>query len=143
MDSKVAWKTKGLFKADAQKCYEELGDNGLTPEQIVEKARDENSELHKCFEWDDTKAAEKYRLTQARSLMCNLVFVTEDQKAETRVFYNLTFEKTEYKPTKLILQKPDEYQLLVQKALGELQAFKKKYAHIKELKKVFEIIDEL
>ena len=41
----------------------------LTPEQVVEAARDENSALHDCFEWDDSTAAEKYRIEQARDLL--------------------------------------------------------------------------
>ena len=41
----------------------------LTPEQVVEAARDKASALHDCFEWDDSTAAEKYRLDQARDLL--------------------------------------------------------------------------
>ena len=140
---RVAWKVNIYGNADAQKVYEEIGDQNISPEELVEKAKNPKSELHKCFEWDDKKAAEKYRIQQARTLMCNLVFVTDDEKDDVRVFYNLTFEKPEYHPTKLILQKPDEYQALLNKAKGELHAFKKKYAMLKELKKLFEDIEEL
>ena len=62
---KVMWRVDGFFKADAQKCYEEMGDSDISPEEVLEKAKDKNSELHKCFEWDDTVAANKYRLQQA------------------------------------------------------------------------------
>ena len=141
--TQVKWKTNLFGDADAQKVAEEIGEQNTTPEEILEKAKDPDSELHKCFEWDDTVAAEKYRLQQARTIMCNLVWVTEDKKDEVRVFYNLTFEKSEYHPTKLILQKPDEYQALLNKAKGELAAFKKKYSMLKELKKLFEDIEEL
>lgn len=139
---KVKWKTD-IFKADAQKVYEEIGEENTTPEEIVEKAKDPSSELHKCFEWDDKKAAAKYRLSQARTIMCNLVFVTENIEAEPRVFYQLTYEKSEYHPTTLIMQKPDEYNSLLEKAKGELRAFQKKYSMLKELKKIFDDIEEL
>ena len=52
----VVWKVKGLYKADAEKVYSEitaLGDS-FSPDQIVEAAKDEKSELHKCFDWNDT-----------------------------------------------------------------------------------------
>lgn len=64
-----------VFKADAQKVADEISSIGLSvkPEEIVDKARDESTELHKCFEWDDTKAAERYRLHQARQIVCHLV----------------------------------------------------------------------
>ena len=141
--AQVKWKTNLFGDADAQKVADEIGEQNTTPEEVLEKAKDPDSELHKCFEWDDTVAAEKYRLQQARTIMCNLVWVTEDKKDEVRVFYNLTFEKSEYHPTKLIMQKPDEYQALLNKAKSELSAFKKKYSMLKELKKVFEDIEEL
>lgn len=139
---KVAWKID-KYKADPQKVYEEIGDQNTTPEEVLEKAKDPASELHKCFEWDDTKAAEKYRLYQARQVMCNLVFVTDTDEEPVRVLYQLTVEKSEYHPTKLIMQKPDEYALLLQKAKDELNAFKRKYNILKELKTIFNEIDKL
>lgn len=46
------------------------GDDGrITPEAVVEDARDPESPLHDEFEWDDSVAAEKYRLEQARRLL--------------------------------------------------------------------------
>ena len=140
---KVKWKNNLFGDADAQKVYEEIGEENTTPEDVLEKAKDPDSELHKCFEWDDKKAAYKYRLSQARTIMCNLVFVTDDEKNEVRTHYALTFEKSEYHPTVLILQKPDEYKALLEKAKGELYAFKKKYSMLKELKMLFKEIDSL
>lgn len=71
----TSWKVKGIFKADAQKVSDEIAEIGETvePSEIVEKAKDESTELHKCFEWNNDIAAEKYRLHQARNLIGNLV----------------------------------------------------------------------
>ena len=41
----------------------------LTPELVVEAARDPASPLHSHFEWDDPKAAAAHRLDQARTLI--------------------------------------------------------------------------
>lgn len=41
----------------------------LTPETVVDIARSEASPLHRYFEWDTAKAAEAYRLDQARTLI--------------------------------------------------------------------------
>ena len=80
----VSFKMADLYKGvDPYRVYDELavlGDN-VKPAEIVEAAKDEESELHKCFEWDDTKAAHKYRLTQARTLVLNLV-ITESKPTE-------------------------------------------------------------
>ena len=77
----TSWKVKGLFKADAQKVSEEIAEIGevVEPSEIVKKARDESTELHKCFEWNNDIAAEKYRLHQARNLLGNLVFEYKDE----------------------------------------------------------------
>jgi len=41
----------------------------LTAAAVVDSARDPQSPLHRYFEWDDTSAAESWRLEQARSLI--------------------------------------------------------------------------
>ena len=81
-----------LFKADANQVANEIADIGenATPKQIVEKARNESTELHKCFDWDDTTAAEKWRIQQARQVVCCLVIKqVDDRTNETpiRTFY--------------------------------------------------------
>lgn len=41
----------------------------ITPEFIVESAKNKKSVLHSCFVWDDAKAAHKYRLIKASELL--------------------------------------------------------------------------
>jgi hypothetical protein len=41
----------------------------VTPAQVVEAARDPANPLHEEFEWDDSVAAEQWRLAQARTLI--------------------------------------------------------------------------
>ena len=41
----------------------------LDPKEVVDAARSPKSALHDRFEWDDTTAAEAYRLQQARGLI--------------------------------------------------------------------------
>lgn len=41
----------------------------LTPAAVVKDARNKSSPLHKLFEWNDSVAAHKYRLIQARKLI--------------------------------------------------------------------------
>lgn len=136
-----------VFKADAQKVADEISSIGISvkPEEIVDKARDESTELHKCFEWDDTKAAEKYRVYQARQIVCHLIVkeVNDDpQKHEVRFFYK-TDNQEGYKPTFYIMRNKDEYHKLLERALAELSAFKKKYSTLKELEGVWEAINSL
>lgn len=141
---RVKWKIDFLSNgADAQRVYEELGNTEITAKEILEKAKNPDSELHKLFEWDDRKAAEKYRLQQAGAIVRNLVFVTDDEKEEPIRVFHISTEPKKYKPTKLILQQPDEYLALLQRAKDELYAFQRKYKSLVELEEVFDAIDAL
>lgn len=53
----------------------------LTPEEVVERARNPANPLHDQFEWNDGTAAEAFRLQQARGLIkrVNVEVVRADQ----------------------------------------------------------------
>lgn len=141
---KISFKIENLYKGvDPYKVYDELQELGenVRPASIVERAKDTESELHKCFEWDDSKAAEKYRIHQARVLVGSLVIVENEQKEEpqqVRVMY--TTKGGGYTPTKFIVQRKDDYEALLEKAMSELRAFKEKYSMLTELQEIFEKI---
>ena len=143
----VTWKVKGFFKADAETVYKEitaLGDS-FSPEQIVEAAREESTELHKCFTWDDTVAAESWRRHQARMLVAQLVIKTETTDREpvaVRVIAS-TATRNEYKPVVKLIEAEQGYADLLARAINELKAFQQKYKAITELREIFAAIDEL
>ena len=143
----VVWKVNGLYKADAEAVYSEitaLGDS-FSPEQIVEAARDEKSELHKCFTWDDTVAAEKWRQHQARVLVAQLVVraeTTDKEPVAVRVISS-TGARNEYAPTVKLIEIEQSYSDMLARAINELRAFQQKYKAIKELREIFEAIDDL
>lgn len=143
----VTWKVKGFFKADAETVYKEitaLGDS-FSPEQIVEAAREESTELHKCFTWDDTVAAESWRRHQARMLVAQLVVKTETADKEpvaVRVIAS-TATRNEYKPVVKLIEAEQGYADLLVRAINELKAFQQKYKTITELREIFAAIDEL
>lgn len=144
---KAKWKAgfECLFKADAQLVADEISSivGDPTPDDVLNLARNENTELHKCFTWDDTIAAEKYRKYEARQILCKLVIVEENKpedRPEIRVFYKV--ENTEgYRPTEFVVKQDDEYMKLLERAYSELRAFKVKYSCLKELKEIFDLID--
>lgn len=142
------WRFDGMFKADAQKVAEEIFSIGetVTPRQILEKARDESAELHRCFEWDDSVAAEKYRISQAQDILRFLIIQRKDEKKNEgtpmRVFYNLE-PSGGYKPTEIIFQNPDEYEKLLKRAMSEFEAFRAKYKALSEFREVFAEFDKI
>jgi len=143
----ATWRTPGIFKADPQKVCDELKTLGdeFTPDEIVEKAKDETAELHKCFEWDNDAAAEKYRLHQARMITSNLVFLKESDDEEEQPVLVRVYNKTEqtggYKPPERVFTQADEYEKLLKRATAELHQFKVKYSMLKELDYILSLID--
>lgn len=143
----ATWRTPGIFKADPQKVCDELKTLGdeFTPDEIVEKAKDETAELHKCFEWDNDAAAEKYRLHQARMITSNLVFLKESDDEEEQPVLVRVYNKTEqtggYKPPERVFTQADEYEKLLKRATAELHQFKIKYSMLKELDYILSLID--
>ena len=143
----VEWKIKGLYKADAETVYKEitaLGDS-FSPADIVEAARNESSELHKCFEWDDSIAAEKYREHQARLVITQLVVraeTTDNTPVSVRVISSANAVNS-YMPTKMLIRSEPEYADLLERAKRELRAFQQKYVAVVELQDIFAMIDTL
>lgn len=144
----IKWKT-GIFNANAEKCYEEIQQIGdeVTPQQVVLAASDSNSELHKCFDWDDSSAAEKYRLHQARLVMNQLIVVKrEPEKPKEPIQFRVMMKNEQengsgYKQTLVMLRDEDEYKKLLDQAYRELKAFKQKYSCLSELADILALID--
>ena len=140
---KVAWSMK-LFKADAEKVHSELETiETKSPQNIVDYAEEHpDSELHKCFTWDDSKAANEWRKQEARQVVRLLVFADDETKQPTQIRV-LQKATDAYEPVKTIVRNNDEYAKLLARAKAELKAFRERYKQINELEKVLDAIDEL
>lgn len=143
---KYCWNNVG-FDADANKVGEELRiieeREELTREKVVEYAKDEKSELHKCFEWDDKIAGEKFRLVQATNVLTSISIVYEEEpKRATRLFVNIKNddEKREYKNIVSVLENDEEYQQLLDKAERDFISYKTKYNDLVKLNDLKNII---
>lgn len=135
------------FKGNAQKCYDEiqtLGDS-YTPDQVVDLARNPRTELHKCFDWDNDVAAEKWRKQQARLICISLTVTVEKQPGIVQTYRLIQHDREEgvYKPVALTVRQPDEYDRLLKQAKDELASFRKRYQSIKELSEVIEEIERV
>lgn len=140
MNLNIEWGTI-KFKANAEAVYREitsLGDE-VKPQTIVDYARThKKSELHKCFTWNNTEAAEKYRLYEARQISRNLVITQIEEDEETKIKNSpkivRALFRTEttggYKQTISIMKSDNEYQNLLRMAQRELDSFMMKFAAI-------------
>ena len=131
---------------ELSKIEEENGQ--VTKENFLETARSEESPLHNLFEWNDTVAAEKYRLSQAGYYIRMLVktLVQEEEKPKTfRAFVSISNheEKGQFIDTQKALSQEDTRKIVLNNALKELNVFKSKYENLNELSVVFAAIDEV
>ena len=157
--SNVVWKMKGLFKADAQIVASELksiqteNNEEVKPKDIVNYAEThEDSELHKCFTWDDTEAAKRYRIEEAKMIVRNIMVIYSEptKKEEPRQVQVRWAFKTEptggYKRTEYIVKNPDEHEKLLNMAKAELESFRRKYEILSNdvlMREIFEAIDKI
>ena len=145
----IKWSINGIFKADATKCYEEIQQIGeeVKPEQVLDKAKDKGSELHKCFDWNNSTAAEKYRLIQARDVIRHLIVVQKNEDDEQKepvqfrvMLKNESSKDSGYKQTLVMVRDEDEYRKMLDQAYKELHAFKQKYSCLTELADILALI---
>lgn len=117
-------------------------DGILTAEAVVDAARSEASALHSQFEWNDSAAAENYRLWQARRLLNVTVeyIGPVGGQLRTRVFVSLTTDRARkdggYRQIVAVLSDKDQRQQLLADALDEMERFERKYAALQELAEV-------
>lgn len=153
MELNVKWGNHS-FKADPKKVYLEITSiaDEVKPQQMVDYAKaHKDSELYKCFTWDNQKAADCWRLEEARLIHRNLVieYTKSDndeskEKVRVRATYRTdTSPSAGYKPLTLIMKDEDERAGLLRVAKAELQSFRYKYRILSELKPIFDLIDEL
>lgn len=119
----------------------------LTPEDILEDAKHDNSPLHSFFEWDDTEAARQHRLKQARGLIRAVVavYVSPDKPAQRmRAYVHVAEAATpHYRETTHALSQKNTRDLVLRRAMRELNDWKRRYADLKEFAKVVEVIEQM
>lgn len=119
----------------------------LTPEDVLDDARHDNSPLHGYFEWTDSAAAHQYRLQQARGLIRSVVaiYVRDDKPAvRTRAYVHVP-EPTapHYRDAGHAMSLSKTRKMVLQRAWSELQAWRKRYQDLKEFSDLFDVIDEV
>jgi hypothetical protein len=133
-------------KAGAELSRMEQKHGHISPEIVLEESRAKKALLHGLFEWDDTKAAEKYRLSQAGGIIRNLVVIIDEQKnmEPVRAYVNVVPEaparRGEYINITSALTEETTRETTLEMAKRELKEFEKKYSNLAELAEVFAAI---
>lgn len=112
----------------------------LTPDLVVDEARDPDHPLHHRFEWDDAVAAEGFRREQARSLIqsVKVSFVPPSgEPSEIRTFHAVRKnEGRVYRPIDEIVQDPIATRVLLQEMERDWKRLKARYGHLVEFQKM-------
>ncbi|WP_028753679.1 hypothetical protein [Rhizobium leucaenae] len=118
----------------------------LTPKDVLDDARHDNSPLHSFFEWDDSEAAEQYRLQQARGLIRSVVaiYTQPDKPAiRTKMFVHIPEPGAQhYREASHAMSQTATRKAVLQTAWRELQAWRKRYSDLKEFSDLFQVIDD-
>lgn len=143
------YKFDGLHKVSADiagRICQELNESegGLTPQKLVDVSRDINHPLHGEFEWDDSIAAEAYRVTQAKQLIRDITIVRdEEEKKSDRGFVITPGGNHVYVPLHDALNNQTWKENLLSAAKRDMIAFIAKYRRLQELANVIEPMETL
>lgn len=119
----------------------------LMASSVVDFARNPTSALHEYFEWDNTRAAELYRLKQAHDLIRVVVEIHEETQEEVRAYVSLSTERGEgYRSITSVMSDDDLKAILLADAKRDLDVFRRRYSILKtisEMEPVFIAIERL
>ena len=122
---------------------------GLNPELLVEYAASHpDSELHSCFEWNDSVAATKHRITQAAYILRSVAIVRKDDPRGTQVRMFVNIERTEDSPSKYVntqkaMADEEMREIVLGRVEHELKSIRRKHRDLHELATVWSSIDRL
>ena len=118
----------------------------LRPADVVEFARNPSTALHAHFEWDDAKAAHEHRLERARHIIRCTVTVVSDDRPPERAYVSLAPDRTigdSYRATADVLGSAALRSQLLEQALAEADAWRRRYERLVELAGVFAELDRV
>ena len=126
-------------KADPQKIGQALakiaedGGGRLTPPAVVEAARNPRNVLHRHFEWDDVKAAQAFRLDQARAII-GVIRIEDEGDEPTRAFLSVKDATgVSYRTAAEVSGSVDLQLAVLKQAERDLDAFSKRYRELEDI----------
>ncbi len=114
--------------------------NGATPEEVLNACElpDAPPELKKHFEWNDKKAAKRYRINQARQILrsIHVVILTDGKPVESRAYHAVvpTGEPNRrYVPMQVVWNRPDYTTQVIEAARVEMESWIARYQSYQKL----------
>lgn len=123
-------------------------DGVIHPSDVIEAARHPASPLHGSFEWNDSEAADKYRLVQARSLIARYTITHEvapDEYVTVRRYVALREDRGGYRTIEDIAESPSLREGLLDQLAQDLALLRARYSayeKVLQLPALFREIDD-
>ncbi len=125
----------------------------ITPAIVLQEAKKAKSPLHSHFNWDDSEAANQWRLSQAAELIRKVkvtLVVSPERTVRVRAFMNVVPKRDsedEEAPSSGVYvtvenAMKNHREEILASARSELNCVKNKYSHLQELSEVWEAIDK-
>lgn len=121
----------------------------VTPEIVLNEASANDHPLHGSFEWDDSAAARKWRLEQARYLVRMITVTIEqfDRPTPVRAYVSVTQsnepDQRVYVGIESAMHDVEMREQVLSRAKRDLREWRERYAELRELASVFAAIDEV
>lgn len=118
-----------------QAIYDKNG--RLTPQLVVTAAKSPKHPLHARFEWDDSKAAQKYRREQARDLIQSVKvrYQVGDESRDVRAYIAVPqsdSHQPSYTPVDDVIHDEFSRKLVLQDMEREWRTLRRRYDHFEE-----------
>ena len=119
----------------------------LTPNAVLDDARDATSPLNPLFEWDDTAAGESFRLIQSAGLIrrVRITVIRSERKGRTVEVravrqFEVPIRGGGYRTIESVMQDDRQRESLLEQALRDFEALRRRYEQLTELAPVFSAI---
>lgn len=110
-------------------------DGRLTPRSVLDSARHPDSPLHNKFEWNDSVAAERYRLAQAGDLIRKVKIKHRPDKPARVIREFVSVHNADgyaYHPTRVVAVDDRMRTVVLAEMEREWKALKQRYGHLAE-----------
>ena len=132
-------------------CLNKLSEkhNGrLKPQYVVDEARSSSSPLHDYFDWDDSVAAEKYRIYQARNLINHITVEIsyDNEKQDVKGWFSVNSTPNDERLNKVyvtvdrVINEPELRNQILISAIQEADYWKEKYQQYTEFSSICKAI---
>lgn len=123
-----------------------LHNHEVTPQLVIEEAKNPSSPLHEVFEWDNQNAGYKWRLHQARQLIASLVIdITISAPEEVRAYVNISIPEqgNAYCSIHDVMDDDEKMQIIINDAKRKLSTLSSQLRVYQKMRDFANKIDEL